>query len=145
VEARRAFPQLMSMIRASTLLHQHQRKLDNEGRLVANANDYQLASSLLEKPFAHQLGGRISEAVVRFLETLWKVFGYDTFSTPEAIRHTTASPSAVYGYISELHRNGYLYEALFAVGRNPGQWKLLKRRAAPRAVFLPTVEELFGS
>jgi len=40
VEARRAFPQLMAMIQASALLHQHQRQLDSDGRLLAQAEDY---------------------------------------------------------------------------------------------------------
>ena len=57
VEARRAFPQLVSMIQASALLHQKRRDTDTEGRLVANADDYRLARHLLAKPMARLLGG----------------------------------------------------------------------------------------
>ena len=67
VEARRVFPQLMSMIQASALLHQRQRQVDPDGRLVAAADDYKLTACLLEKPFARQLGGRQSDAAGRFL------------------------------------------------------------------------------
>jgi len=43
VEARRAYPQVVSMIQASALLHQRQRQIDADGRLLAAADDYQLA------------------------------------------------------------------------------------------------------
>ena len=61
VEARRAYPQVVSMIQASALLHQRQRQIDSDGRLLAAADDYQLARHLLGLPMARQLGGRISE------------------------------------------------------------------------------------
>lgn len=42
VEARRAFPNLMSMIQASALLHQFQRQLDSEGRILAHPLDLRI-------------------------------------------------------------------------------------------------------
>ena len=36
VEARRAYPQVVSMIQASALLHQRQRQVDSDGRLLAS-------------------------------------------------------------------------------------------------------------
>jgi hypothetical protein len=85
VEARRAYPQVVSMIQASALLHQRQRQIDADGRLLAAADDYQLARHLLGLPMARQLGGRISEPAMRFLERLREWFGAaEIFTTPDA-------------------------------------------------------------
>src|SRR5262249_4736900 len=47
VEVRRAFPQLLGMIQAATLLYQRQRRSDAAGRLIATEDDYRVARSLL--------------------------------------------------------------------------------------------------
>ena len=70
VEARRAFPQVISMIEASAILHQHQRQKDEQGRLVANEEDYQLVHHLMCKPLGHSLGGALSDPARRFYERL---------------------------------------------------------------------------
>ena len=47
VEARRAFSLLMSCVKASALLHQYQRNVDVEHRLIATLEDYELAIQLM--------------------------------------------------------------------------------------------------
>jgi len=85
VEARRAFPQLMSMVQASALLHQRQRQVDNDGRLVAEPNDYQLARYLLLNPLGRLLGGRLSDPAARFHTRLRERFvGGATFTRRDA-------------------------------------------------------------
>ena len=56
VEARRAFPHLLVMMQASALLHQRQRNVDSNGRLLADIGDYQLARHLLVGPMARAVG-----------------------------------------------------------------------------------------
>jgi len=85
VEARRAFPQLMSMVQASALLHQRQRQVDNDGRLVAEPDDYQLARYLLLNPLGRLLGGRLSDPAARFHTRLRERFvGGATFTRRDA-------------------------------------------------------------
>lgn len=99
VEARRAFPHLISMVQASALLHQRQRQIDGNGRLLAEADDYQLARYLLLKPLGRLLGGRLSDPALRFYGRLQGWFGpQEVFTTRQAARAETASKSAVYGW-----------------------------------------------
>lgn len=48
VRSRRDFPKLLALIEASAYLHQHQRKRDGEGYIVASAFDYHVAKRLFE-------------------------------------------------------------------------------------------------
>jgi hypothetical protein len=63
VEARRGYPQLMSMIQAVCLLHQFQRETDEHGSLIATTDDYRLARRLLLMPLDRLMRGRVSTAL----------------------------------------------------------------------------------
>ncbi|HUT14125.1 MAG TPA: hypothetical protein VMY42_26790, partial [Thermoguttaceae bacterium] len=109
VEARRAFPQLMSMIQASALLRQQQREMDTEGQLIATPDDYQLARYLLAKPIGRLLGGRLSDPARRFYERLPEWFGpEEEFTVQDAMAREQGSRSSVYGWIHVLHDGGFL-------------------------------------
>jgi hypothetical protein len=124
VEARRAFPQLMSMIQAVTLLHQRQRDQDGDGRLLATADDYRLARRLLLKPMGRLLGGRLSDPARRFWERLWSKWATGPFTTTDAKRHETGSKSSVYGWLKELHEAGRVEMTNPPRGSSPATWRL---------------------
>src|SRR5581483_6037650 len=65
VEVRRAFPQLLALIQASTLLHHRQRSTGADGELLATATDYQIARRLISRSFALSLGGGVSDSALR--------------------------------------------------------------------------------
>ncbi len=146
VEARRAFPQLASMIQASALLHQLQRKVDPDGRLVAEPDDYQIAQHLLAKPLGRLLGGRLSDPAARFLERLrgWVASG-DSFTGREAAREETASRRSVYGWLSELHDAGRVEQVEAARGSRAAVWRLADGGTEADCPILPTKEQIFGS
>jgi hypothetical protein len=125
VEVRRAFPQLMSMIETSALLHQHQRQVDSDGRLVATADDYQLARHLLAGPMSRLLGGRISESARRFYDRLAGRFAVDQkFTTTEAANSESVSRRAVTGYLVELCDVGAVAQIEAHKGNKPATWKM---------------------
>ena len=144
VEARRAFPQVVSMIQASALLHQHQRQIDADGRLLANADDYKLARHLLGLPMARQLGGRISDPALRFLGRLQKYFGpQETFTTRDAKSKESQSKSSVYGWLAELHETGMVDRVEEQRGNRAAQWRLSSNAPDPdAAAVLPPVENV---
>ncbi|MEN6405266.1 MAG: hypothetical protein ABFC77_02220 [Thermoguttaceae bacterium] len=146
VEARRAYPQVVSMIQASALLHQRQRQIDADGRLLAAADDYQLARHLLGLPMARQLGGRISEPASRFLGRLREWFGAaETFTTPEAKRKESRSKSSVYGWLAELHDAGLVEKVEEQRGNRAAQWRLASDAPDPDATaVLPPVQDVCG-
>ena len=145
VETRRAYPHLISTVQASALLHQRQRKIDAEGRLIASADDYQLARHLLLKPLGRLLGGRLSDPARRFLARLRDWYSLDDiFTKRDATRQETASKSSVYGWISELHDAGILEQAEAGRGRAAAKWQLSVEGAeAEESALLPTCEKLF--
>jgi hypothetical protein len=144
VEARRAYPQVVSMIQASALLHQHQRQVDGDGRLLAAADDYQLARHLLGLPMARQLGGRIAEPAARFLDRLREWFGSEeTFTTRNAKGKESRSKSSVYGWLAELHEAGMVDRVEEQRGNRAAQWRLSSNAPDPdAAAVLPPVENV---
>jgi hypothetical protein len=144
VEARRAYPQVVSMIQASALLHQRQRQVDNGGRLLASADDYRLTRHLLGLPMARQLGGRISEPAARFLERLRSWFGpEEIFTTRDAKGKESRSKSAVYGWLAELHEASMMDKVEAQRGNKAAQWRLSANAPDPdAAAVLPPVENV---
>jgi hypothetical protein len=143
VEARRAFPQVLSMIQAVTLLHQRQRQKDADGRLIAVPDDYQLAHRLLAKPMARLLSGKLSDPARRFYDRL---AGWATgdFTTSEAKTHEVGSKSAVYGWLHDLHEAGMLEMVEAPRGRLPARWRLAGTTSDDTlGAGLPTVEQVF--
>jgi hypothetical protein len=122
VEARRAFPHLMSMIQASALLHQYQRPLDGDGRIVAHPDDYQLARHLCGGPLARLLGGRISDAAIRFHDRLtgWA----NEFTTTEAAKQDRKAQQTVRDWLKELAEAGAVAQVESSKGSRPATWKV---------------------
>lgn len=146
VEARRAFPHLISMIESVALLHQYQRQIDADGRIVAEPRDYSLARILCRGPLSRLLGGKISDAAIRFHDRLtpW-VSG--TFTTADAYRHDKKSQQAIRGWLRELAEVGAVDQVEPPKGSRPAVWKLTGIDRADLCAgecSLPDVEEISG-
>jgi hypothetical protein len=143
VEARRAFSQLVSMVKVLTLLHQYQRSKDGKGRLIATKEDYLVAYDLLAEPLGYLLGGNLSEATKRFFDRLKKAFaGHDQFTSSEVRRVETTSKSAVNSWLGELREAGLVAKIVEAKGK-PTVWKLTGREVPASQAVLPKPEEVF--
>src|SRR5262249_56267771 len=143
VEARRAFPQLMSMVQAAALLHQFQREKDGSGALLATAEDYHLARYLLLKPMSRLLGGQLSDPARRFFDRLQK-WATGAFTSTEAKQRDSNSKSSVHNWLAELHDAGLVNLVESGRGRTPATWK--PSGTSPDdagSTCLPAVEELF--
>jgi hypothetical protein len=82
------------------LLHQRQRQTDDAGRLVACADDYQLARHLLAKPMARLLGEGVSDKARRFYDRL-KAWVEGEFTSTEAKKHERNCKSSVYLWVAK--------------------------------------------
>ena len=144
VEVRRAYPQVVSMIQASALLHQRQRQIDSDGRLLASGDDYKLVQHLLGLPMARQLGGRISEPGRRFFERLKNWYGAEEiFTKPDAKQKESGSKSSVYGWLAELHDAGMVVQEEAQRGNRAAKWRLSSNAPDPdAAAVLPPVENV---
>jgi hypothetical protein len=146
VEARRAFPHLLSMIQASALLHQQQREQDDDGRLQANEQDYRIAVALLQDPMRRLLGGGLPASVTRFFLRLRGWFGnVATFTSRDAQAKEETSRSSVYGWLAELNRVGALEQVEEQRGRKPAVWKVaVGELTEVNAGVLPDFDDVFG-
>ena len=151
VECRRAYPMLLALVKASALLHQRQRKTDQDGRLIAEPTDYGIAARLLSGPLARTIGESLSDPARRFLERLLAEVDcpVDPLPTPftakDVRRRLKTGRSTVAGFLSELEDKGFLDAAEAAAGgrgRPPKAWKPTGRDGEDVDV-LPPVEELF--
>jgi hypothetical protein len=151
VECRRAYPMVLSIVQASALLHQRQRKTDQDGRLIAEPADYAVAARLLSGPLARTIGESLSDPARRFLERLIAEVDdpIDPLPVPFAakdVRHRLKTgQSTTNGYLAELEDKGCLDRADPAPigrGRPPKAWKPTGRDVDAEHV-LPPVEEMF--
>lgn len=83
---------LHQLIEAIVLLHQYQRQSDENGRLIATSEDYELARFLLKSTLARALGRGVSDAALRFYQRLVSRFGGQDFDSrqtysDESVRH----------------------------------------------------------
>jgi hypothetical protein len=145
VEVRRAFPHLLSIIQASALLHQFQRELTDDGRVIANRVDYRAAAVLLAEPMDRLLGGGISEPARRFADRLQGWFEDQTFTARQAKARETTSRTSVQGWLNELHAVGLVERVAEAQGSQAAKWRHTGQDAGQDAAgVLPTDEDVFG-
>jgi hypothetical protein len=152
VECRRAYPMVLALVQASALLHQRQRKTDQDGRLIAEPADYAIAARLLSGPLARTIGESLSDPARRFLDRLLAEVDdpIDPLAVPftakDVRRRLKVQRSTAAGFLSELEDKGFLDTAEAAAagrGRPPKAWKPTGRDGEDVDV-LPPVEELFS-
>jgi DNA primase len=151
VECRRAYPMLLALVQASALLHQRQRKTDQDGRLIAEPADYGVAARLLSGPLARTIGESLSDPARRFLDRLLAEVDDPVdplpvpFTAKYVRRRVKTGRSTVAGFLAELEDKGFLDSAEVAAagrGRPPKAWKPSGRDGEDVDV-LPPMEELF--
>ena len=151
VECRRAYPMLVALVQASALIHQRQRQLDQDGRLIAEPADYGVAARLLSGPLARSLGESLSDPARRFLDRLIAEVDdpIDPLPTPftaKTVRQRlTTGSTTTNGYLAELEDKGFLDRADAAPtgkGRPAKAWRPTGRDGEGVDV-LPPLAEMF--
>jgi hypothetical protein len=146
VELRRAFPQLLGIVRASALLHQYQRKIDGDGRLLATLDDYMLARDLILRSFSRLIGGSLPDPVRRFLEQLKAHYQpKKTFTAVEAWRKNGRKPSqsSIKGYCLALLDAGVLEIEEESRGNKPAVYRMTSNQPETgTGDELPVADEL---
>lgn len=145
VEARRAFKSLLGLISAVTLLHQRQRIVNSDGRLVSQPEDYEVVRRYLSQTVAIGLGHGLTPGAQRVLGIIAENYGVDSsdmFTIKELAEVMDASYKTAYPKVSELCERGFLLLAEPGRGNTPGKYQ---RVAVPKAVAgfeLPEYKDL---
>jgi hypothetical protein len=142
VEARREFPHLLRLVKASALLHFRQRDRDTNGNVIAERGDYSLASKLADAPlrFAH---GGLSDAAWRFFDRLRARSTALTFTTDEAREGETVKKRTVYSWMEELLEARLIEQTEPHRGKVPARWQLTGRDPDEITRVVPRVSEVF--
>ena len=140
VEVRRAFPQLLTVVQASALLHYKQRTRDDDGAILAGEGDYALARRLMAKPFTQSLGGGLSQPALDFLT---KIPLSDPFTSRATAKKLKKPKSSVAGWLSELEDAGAVEVVEQARGRQAASWKRTDKSPDAGEDVLPSVKSLF--
>jgi hypothetical protein len=147
-EARRAVPQIISMIEAVALLHQRQR-VAGEPRhgdtIKAAPMDYVIARRLLAGPLGRALGGALPDAVARFGERLAR-YKSDRFTTSDVLHDdpVLGSKGKVSEYLRALEGVGTVECVEEHKGNKPARWRVVGPVPVGGALWLPTVDAIQG-
>lgn len=146
-DARRAMPQILTMISAVALLHQRQRTNDFGAHgftIEATEHDYVIARRLLAKPMSRSLGGGLPEAVIRFWRRLHERWNDSEFSSNQALNGDSYlhSKGRVNEYLKALTDTGAAECVEESRGNKPARWRLLGDEPVSSAEWLPTIQQL---
>ena len=145
---KRDFPQILSLISASALMHQCRRDLDDQSRVIANVDDYALVRSLVNEPISQGIAVAVPEgirSVVDATEELLKVRTAENnlgVSQTQVAVHLDRDQSVVSRNVQKAIDEGYLHN------NNPGQGREarleLGERELPSGAVLPEPDELLA-
>lgn len=140
VEARRVGPQILSVIEAVAILHQHQRQADTQGRVVATIDDYQVAANILRQPLRTSLGVR-SGPTLLYQKIADAFSGDKIFDTAQVQKlDLKAGERTVRTWLTNLVEHGCVEQVTKAAGRIPAKWRLTDK--TPEAAVLPEASVL---
>jgi len=139
-EIRRAFPMLIACIQASALLHQKQRRIDADARVIADVFDYELARQLLIEPLAEQLADELSQTAKQFYEWL-KTWATGEFTHRECVDRGKGD-GAVKNNLRLLRRHGSVKITVERAGPNPAKYRLGPPPGRKANIGLPEPDDL---
>lgn len=145
-DARRTFEQLLSVIKAVTLLNQYQRIAEPaDGAVIeAGEEDYELARRLLAEPFALSLGDTVSVAARNFADRLKEYFGDKEFDSQDVTQHegVIGDVQTIRSYLRSLASAGILYRTEEHRGRKRARYRLAPARNPTSVAGLPEYKEI---
>jgi transcriptional antiterminator len=130
---------ILTLIRSSALLHQYQRKENEDGFIIASKEDYEIVYSLRE--LLSQTVSSLSEPVKKFLimiKSSEKEEG-DFINREDLRKKLKVSPATIKRYVKTSLESDYIE----AIGK--GQKQLLRLIEIPDMISpLPEPEKIFG-
>ncbi len=146
-DARRAFGQLLSLIKAIATLHQYQRCDGpiSDGQIIqADVTDYVIARRLLQSPLGRSMGGALTDAVSRFGHRLIEHYAGRVFTSSEisSTDGVLKAKSKVNDYLRALADAGVVECVEASRGNKPSSWRVIGEPPEPGAAWLPTLDQL---
>jgi hypothetical protein len=145
-KVKRDFPQVLSLITASALLHSCNRDCTKDGTVIATADDYRLVYDLVNEAVSEGLAKAVPVSIRNVVEEVERQnrrgtigFGVSNTQLADALKR---DPSAISRATKKAIDDGYLENT------QPGQGReaklIIGGRKMPHGSALPTPDELFG-
>jgi hypothetical protein len=128
VRLRRDFGSLLGLVRAHALLHRATRELDDDGRIVANVEDYAAVRELVIELISDGIGSTVSEATRETVNAVADVVGSDHgyASNAEVAKRLGLDKAAVSRRVRVAIDKGYLRNEETRKGK-PSNWRSATR------------------
>ncbi|MCV0351845.1 MAG: hypothetical protein K5863_17340 [Nitratireductor sp.] len=145
---KRDFPQVLSLIKASALIHSKNRAIDEDGAVVANEDDYALVRNLVNAALSEGLAKtvpatvrKLVEAVEKLTDTRHKGALSNGVSHSKLAEYLDRDQSVISRTAKQAVEDGYLRN------NNPGQGReaelVVGDRKLPSGSVLPSTNLLF--
>ena len=138
LEARRSFRHLISFIQAVALLHQFQRQRDDQGRIIAVLQDYDIVREYLTGPLARSLGCGLTPGAAALLEVAEDIG--ESFTVGKAATETHRSYNTARSRIKELVAAGQLVRVAQSKGRAPAKYAMATDPPPLSGLILPELK-----
>jgi len=143
VEARRTCGHLISLIRASAVLHQKQRSRDENGRVIATIADYNIVREYLIQPLATALGKMLTPGAQELLDVL--SYMECPFTVQDVLGKVPWSENTIRARVRELVAANQVGLVERGSGRNPAKYELLTDAPPLHGITLPDLVEESGT
>jgi hypothetical protein len=140
VRLRRDFNTLLALIRAHAVLHQLTRDRDDDGRIVATLEDYEIVSGIVADVLAEGVGSTVSQTIRQTVAAVQSLDQGEGVTSSVIAERLALDKSAAHRRMTAAAAAGYVQNLEDRRGR-PGRW----RPAAPLpddVALLPSVARL---
>ena len=140
LEVRRSFGHLISYIEAVALLYQYQRQKNEQGRIIAVPQDYEVVKKHLTGPLARSLGCGLTAGAEALLEKVKAISG--SFTAGHAAAEAHCSDNTARARIRELVAAGQLELVAEGKGRTPTKYSVVTDPPPLSGLILPELGAL---
>jgi len=141
VQVRRAFQHLLGLVKSMALLHQFQRDRDQDGRVTATIEDYDLVRKRFAGPIARSLGLELSQGSQTLWERLRCYNNHFTISDLEKDNEIALSENSIRARVSELTKAGMVKVLQPGAGRRPATYCIDRGAEMPNKLQLPDLHQ----
>ena len=140
-ESRRAFGHLLNLIRACALMHQYQRREDDDGRILADVADYEIIREHLTEAIGRGLGVVLSAGAENLLEIIEGNFNLGDRFTANDLKEKSGLGKVIYDRLRELRQHHFVRIAEPGAGSVGAKYELNPMPEAGSGLELPPLKK----
>lgn len=109
VRLRRDFPHLLTLIQTHAALHAHRRPVDDQGRVVATGEDYEVVYRLVADILAYGTGTKIDPQVRELVQVVERLAGEHGMTVRRVAQELGLHDSSAWRLVKKALKEGFLH------------------------------------